>query len=49
MIKSLTLPKGAREELGIGEDMVMHVDDDEGEDNKNQDEDEDLDPAKVAE
>jgi len=28
MLKALTLPKGAREELGIGEDMIMHVEDD---------------------
>ena len=49
MIKALTLPQGAREELGINDDGVMAVDDEEEEEKQLNSEDEDVDPAKVAE
>ena len=49
MLKSLTLPKGAREELGISEDGSMPMDDDEEEVKQANEEEEDVDPAKVAE
>lgn len=49
MIKQLTLPKGAREELGIGEDGSMPADEETAEEDKNEDDEEDVDPAKVAE
>ena len=49
MLKALTLPKGAREELGIGEDGIMHIEDDDEEDKGGNEDEEDLDPAKVAE
>ena len=49
MLKSLTLPKGAREELGISEDGSMPMDDDEEEVKQANEEEEDIDPAKVAE
>ena len=49
MFKALTLPKGAREELGIGEDGSMPPDDDEEEVKGENEDEEDVDPAKVAE
>lgn len=50
MFKTLTLPKGAREELGVAEDGSMPVDEDLNEESKEiNEEDEDVDPAKVAE
>ena len=49
MSKALTLPKGAREELGINEDGTMPVDDEDEEKKDGNEDDEDLDPAKVAE
>jgi hypothetical protein len=49
MFKALTLPKGAREELGINEDGTMPVDDEDEEKKDGNEDDEDLDPAKVAE
>lgn len=50
MIKALTLPKGAREELGISDDGKMQMDEDDDEEQKQlNSEDEDVDPAKVAE
>ena len=49
MLKSLTLPKGAREELGISEDGSMPMDDDEEEVKQANEEEEDIDPAKAAE
>ena len=48
MFKALTLPKGAREELGISEDGTMPEVDDDAEEQKGEDEQED-DPAKIAE
>ena len=48
MFKQLTLPKGAREELGVGEDGQMPVDDEEESKVANEEED-DIDPAKAAE
>ena len=47
MFKALTLPKGAREELGISEDGKMAAEEEEEE--KADEDDEDVDPAKVAE
>ena len=49
MFKALTLPKGAREELGIGEDGSMPADDSEEEVQKNEEDEQDIDPAKLAE
>mmetsp|Transcript_21134 Transcript_21134/g.26017 ORF Transcript_21134/g.26017 Transcript_21134/m.26017 type:complete len:202 (-) Transcript_21134:998-1603(-) len=50
MFKAMSLPKGAREELGIGEDGSMPPEDDEPEETKGEnEEDDDVDPAKVAE
>lgn len=49
MFKALTLPKGAREELGLKEDGTMPIDDDEEDQNAANEDDEDIDPAKVAE
>ena len=50
MFKALTLPKGAREELGINDDGTMPNDeDDDEEEKKDNDEEDDVDPAKVAE
>ena len=43
------MPKGAREELGIGEDGSMPADEETVEEDKNEDDEEDVDPAKVAE
>ena len=48
MIKALTLPKGAREELGISEDGTMPEFEDDQEEQKGEDDQED-DPAKIAE
>ena len=48
MLKALSLPKGAREELGIGEDGSMPEEEDEESKQVNEEEDDD-DPAKVAE
>ena len=48
MLKALSLPKGAREELGIGEDGSMPEEEDEESKQVNEEED-DEDPAKVAE
>lgn len=48
MFKALTLPKGAREELGIAEDGTMPEEEPEEDKSVNEDE-EDVDPAKVAE
>ena len=48
MLKQLTLPKGAREELGIGEDGSMPPEEDEEEEQKGEEE-EDIDPEKQAE
>ena len=50
MLKALTLPKGAREELGIDENGNMPAEEEEIEEVKGGgDEEEDIDPAKVAE
>lgn len=50
MFKTLTLPKGAREELGVAEDGSMPVDEDLNDESKEiNEEEEDVDPAKVAE
>ena len=50
MFKALTLPKGAREELGINDDGTMPNDeDDDEEEKKDNDEEDDVDPAKAAE
>ena len=48
MFKALSLPKGAREELGIGEDGSMPEEEEE-EAKQGNEEEEDEDPAKVAE
>ena len=48
MFKALTLPKGAREELGIAEDGTMPEEEAEEAKEANEEE-EDVDPAKVAE
>ena len=49
MLKALSLPKGAREELGIGEDGSMPTEDDDEEEKAANEDEEDEDPAKVAE
>lgn len=50
MQKALTLPKGAREELGIGEDgTLVYEEEEEEEQKKPTEEDDDVDPVKVAE
>ena len=49
MLKALTLPKGAREELGIDENGNMPAEEEEEEEEKAEEEEEDIDPAKVAE
>ena len=49
MFKALTLPKGAREELGIAEDGTMPAEEDEEEEKGEGEEEEDIDPAKAAE
>ena len=49
MFKALSLPKGAREELGIGEDGTMPPESDEEEEKTQRDEDDDVDQAKAAE
>ena len=49
MFKALTLPKGAREELGIGEDGTMPEEEEEEEEKVEGGEEDDIDPAKVAE
>ena len=50
MFKALSLPKGAREELGINDDGTMPNDEDEDEEEKKDNEEEDdVDPAKAAE
>lgn len=50
MLKGLTLPKGAREELGIDENGNMPAEEEEMEEVKSDgNEEEDIDPAKVAE
>ena len=48
MFKALTLPKGAREELGIAEDGSMPEEEEE-ESKAGGGEEEDIDPAKAAE
>lgn len=48
MFKALSLPKGAREELGIAEDGTMPEEEEEESKEVNEEED-DVDPAKVAE
>ena len=49
MFKALSLPKGAREELGIAEDGTMPADDDDEEQKEENEEDDEVDPAKQAE
>ena len=49
MFKALSLPKGAREELGIGEDGSMPADDEEEEGKDGNEDEDDIDPAKAAE
>ena len=49
MFKALSLPKGAREELGIGEDGSMPPDSEEEEKEQNEEDEEDIDPAKQEE
>ena len=48
MFKALTLPKGAREELGIAEDGSMPEEEEE-ESKADGGEEDDIDPAKAAE
>ena len=48
MKSALTLPRGAREELGIAEDGTMPAEEDDNAEEANEEE-EDIDPAKVAE
>lgn len=49
MFKALSLPKGAREELGIAEDGTMPADDDDEEQKEENEEEDEVDPAKQAE
>ena len=49
MFTVLTLPKGAREELGIGEDGSMPAEEDEEEGKVANEDEDDVDPAKAAE
>jgi len=49
MFKAVSLPKGAREELGIAEDGTMPPESDEEEKKEDNEEDDDIDPAKAKE